>query len=512
MEHEYEPTENQLKLEKYLKSIGGLENGYYSNKPPITSHAFFSVSDGWIPLIQNLIEEAIEAGWDKQICQVKEKFGCYDSNTEVLTKFGWKYFKDCLSDDEFATLDNNGFMKYCKSTDIIKYRYSGKMYKLVSRGVDILVTPNHNLYVAKGGWIGKYQKTNVKKHKYGLSIPNTHFKTKKRFKKSFKWKGKTIKNLKIKGYNYSNLHKNGKIRKYKKQSQEYEIKNFLRFLGFYTAEGCADENKGDIRIAICNDGTDKAFNEEKMFKEILIKNNFKIKKSMVDKPAFTFNIYSKVLAKWLVKEVGKGALNKKVPSFIKELTPDLIKIYLNWLFMGDGHKSKTAHTLYTSSKILGDDVCELILKCGQTFRLNKYLPRNSKLISSKNPLYTVRWLKNSNDYEISDKTIKNTKLYVEEYIEYDDFVYCVTVPENKVFIRRNGKGLWCGNSLRFYINSASDQVHEVINKYESLSYEICELCGKEGKLHNDTGWWKTLCEKHHIENEEIKKNKSNYKF
>ena len=70
-----EKTKIQLDLENYLESIGGLENGFYPDKPPIKDAWFFGVSDGWIPLVQKLIEEAIEAGWDKQICQVKEKFG-----------------------------------------------------------------------------------------------------------------------------------------------------------------------------------------------------------------------------------------------------------------------------------------------------------------------------------------------------------------------------------------------------------------------------------------------------
>ena len=59
----------------YLESIGGLENGMYSNKPKITSCDFFDVQVGWYPLIKNLIDELITLGWDKQVTQVKEKFG-----------------------------------------------------------------------------------------------------------------------------------------------------------------------------------------------------------------------------------------------------------------------------------------------------------------------------------------------------------------------------------------------------------------------------------------------------
>jgi replicative DNA helicase Mcm len=492
-------------MNEYLESIGGLENGFYPDSPRIVDSYFFDVNIGWFPLIKDLIEDLIKLGWDKQVCQVKEKFGCYDDKTEVLTKSGWKLFKDCTFNDEIAILNQDGYMSYHNPTDIISYEYSGNMYKLKSRGVDLLVTPNHNLYVAKGGWVGKYNKNNVTKYEFSFETPDKYFKKTKRFKKSFKWVGEEIDTITIGGYNYSSLHLNGKIRNYVKSSQEYNVTDFLKFIGFYTAEGCVNKDKGDIRIAACNDGSVKAKVEQLDFEEVLKLNNFKIKKSLVDKPALTYNIYDKVLANWLHDEIGESAINKKCPEFIKNLTPKLIEIYLTWLFYGDGHKSKTALTLYTSSKLLADDVCELILKCGYTFKMDKLPPKSSTKIKSDNPTYTVRWLKNSNEFEISNKTIKNTNNYTEEYIKYDGIVYCLTVPNNNLFVRRNGKGVWCGNSLRFYINYGSDEIFKRISEAENLSYKTCETCGQVGELRTDIGWYTTLCDEHYTE----KKNNKN---
>jgi len=51
--------------------------------------------------------------------------------------------------------------------------------------------------------------------------------------------------------------------------------------------------------------------------------------------------------------------------------------------------------------------------------------------------------------------------------------------------------------LRFYINGAPNEVHNLISEAESASQEICEVCGNLGKLQTtNTGWWKTLCEEH----------------
>jgi hypothetical protein len=92
-----------LEFEKYLESIGGLENGFYPDKPPIKNAYFFAVSDGWIPLVQKLIEEAIEAGWDKQVCQVKEKFGglrfyinsANDEVFDIISKYEKLSYETC---------------------------------------------------------------------------------------------------------------------------------------------------------------------------------------------------------------------------------------------------------------------------------------------------------------------------------------------------------------------------------------------------------------------------------
>jgi hypothetical protein len=60
-------------LDIYLESIGGLINGW--NEDKILSSDFFDTSSGWNQLIKDLIGDLIELGWNKEVCQVKEKFG-----------------------------------------------------------------------------------------------------------------------------------------------------------------------------------------------------------------------------------------------------------------------------------------------------------------------------------------------------------------------------------------------------------------------------------------------------
>jgi hypothetical protein len=65
----------EKELEQYLISIGGLQYGYRTDIPPITNPGIFEICPGWYGIIKNLIEELLQAGWDKKLIQCKEKFG-----------------------------------------------------------------------------------------------------------------------------------------------------------------------------------------------------------------------------------------------------------------------------------------------------------------------------------------------------------------------------------------------------------------------------------------------------
>jgi hypothetical protein len=66
---------NKEQMDEFLQSIGGFKNGFNLESNPITDSDFFEVGSGWFPLIKDLITDLIELGWNKEVCQVKEKFG-----------------------------------------------------------------------------------------------------------------------------------------------------------------------------------------------------------------------------------------------------------------------------------------------------------------------------------------------------------------------------------------------------------------------------------------------------
>jgi len=104
---------------------------------------------------------------------------CYDEKTEVLTDKGWMFFKDLLGDERFASLDKTGTLYYtpANNAEPIKIRWEDDLlrFKSTRSGVDLLVTPNHSMYVQteksrkKGnglGWKLQPAKQVFKKHRY----------------------------------------------------------------------------------------------------------------------------------------------------------------------------------------------------------------------------------------------------------------------------------------------------------------------------------------------------------
>lgn len=66
---------NKEQMDEFLQSIGGLKNGFRLESNPIVNSDFFEVELGWFPLIKELITDLVELGWNREVCQVKEKFG-----------------------------------------------------------------------------------------------------------------------------------------------------------------------------------------------------------------------------------------------------------------------------------------------------------------------------------------------------------------------------------------------------------------------------------------------------
>ena len=488
---------NRFSGKRITEASGG---GYWPGDPEVVPEYDWeyteldNMPDGWRiafgeQLCAELKEELDRAGYTDQyrITQIKEKFGCYDKETEVLTQAGWKYFADVNMNDKFATLDDDGeTLIYQSPTDIISQHYSGLMYHIENRGVNFFVTPNHNMYVAKGSYYYHVNNNQKIMFPFEFATPDKYFGKDKRFKKGLIWKGINPygDTFEIPGYIRESYMKiNDCVRKYVYNGISVNLISWLKFLGFYVAEGHTRITK------IYGTTTSIAYNqydEENLVTELIRGIGFEPH----GKTKGLKRIYNTVLGRWLIENCGHLAQNKKVPEFIKQLPPDLIEVFLKYLYIGDGHKNHTSNILTTTSKQLCDDVCELLLKAGYSFRYYIRLPRQNKKIKSKHIIYEVNWLKLT---EVEVDNSKHPVDFIEQYEFYDGMVYCVTIPSHIIYVRRGGKGAWCGNSLRWYDFGNTEHGCDIIHKYERISERTCVRCGKPA-TRITTGWICPYCD------------------
>lgn len=362
---------------------------------------------------------SITTGWQKSCnCETDDVvpglildpfMGCYDTKTEVLTKDGFKFFSDIIDNEIVATINLTSHkLEYQSILQIHKYEYNGTMLHFWGSHTDLLVTPNHNM-VARDRYKDYFE-----------LVPANNVRLYDELLRECNWDGHEITEFSlpctILGKNqYSRLTIPAEV---------INMEHWVQFLGIYLSEGSTSNTYTQIT---------QTKNVKKII-EILNKLPFKYKHYGKD-----FRIYDKRLREYL-KQFGKQHL-RFIPETIKSISRSYLLILLESLMIGDGHKfTETSWHYYTISQKLADDVSEIALKCGWSVQIKERFPRNSsireKTIIGKHKQYEIHLSKKHGTPKVNH--IKS--------INYHDTVWCLSVPNKTLVVRRNGKIIISGNS------------------------------------------------------------------
>jgi len=373
-----------------------------------------------------------------EIYAIETGLSCYDQKTEVLTEAGWKKISKIGRVDRVCTLNiDTNEIEFQKPRRIFAYDYKGKMYKLKTKRVDLFVTPNHKLLVSHCDF--------RKVPEFHLQEAQFLYNKSKRFKKSGIWKGKDEKyfilpEVKIKHGSrfYSGLRK--------KKEKWFSIKYWLRFFGLWVAEGWTTKG-GDGDYNVCISNNDKRLLSE--MSQIL--------------ESFGYNVYlgNNVIRVrdyqlfHYLKQFGKAA-DKFVPQEIKSLSKELLEIFFEYYIKGDGHvygRTSMGLSATTISTRLRDDLQEIALKIGISayYKLGykKGTPFHGALykdrIYKQNADSWIVYFIRKNIHTTLPSTIKKYN-YTESWVDFEGKVFCVSVPNQVIYVRRNSIPVWCGNS------------------------------------------------------------------
>ena len=341
-------------------------------------------------------------------------FSCYDEKTEALTERGWKPIAQISLEDKVATRNAEGFIEYHRPTATQKFWFEGEMVRFggAHSRYDLLVTPNHRMLIRRFGGekifraeeLLRVARNSKRVMLYGIQ-------------RTARWKGNDVEFVELPGK-----------RRYEHTPQRIMIDAFLRFFGWYIAEGFVRKDRKSKRINIVQ--CKPAYYRE--IEEAVEKMGFNYFRD-----GHTVAVSSNQLAS-MCEPLG-CATEKYIPDWIKNLPTSRLEILLGSMMKGDGNAK---NLYYTSSPKLAQDFEEIAIKCGYAVTTSVREP------PGKLPAIWGREIRTVHDnycISISKQNPNLTSRNVKEEV-YSGFVYDINVPNHVFMVRRNGKAVWSGNS------------------------------------------------------------------
>jgi len=414
-----------------------------ANDPNLTVVSHHALDINWIGAawkIQNISEDIEYVG--KEILDglmlnqalLNGEMSCHDEKTLTLTDSGFKSYDNITSDDKIACYNpETKRMEYHNYIHKHVYDHDGDMIQFNTDKIDILVTPNHRMWVAP---------REQKEFKF-IEAQNV------------RRRAKTVGSVEGFDGDYISNMTIG--------DEEYSIYDFCELVGYYVTEGCTSEEKRKNKtkqittLHICQSSTGNARTEidslfGRMFETGYSNDN-------------QISIYKPELAKWMKLNCGNHSYIKRIPQWIKNLDSSCLEILLEAILKGDGSFCKSPgrkigqYTFNTSSHQLSLDVEEIAFKCGYTIsssmrtakkinnRVKKYFnKRGHEFITRKDQyvLYISKGFKGKYPVLESKKEIYAKKEI--SITKYTGKVYCFQVPYGLFITKRNGKITIQGNS------------------------------------------------------------------
>lgn len=426
------------------------------------------------------VEKLMNMGHESPIEHVSFTFAiegisraCYDNQTMVLTNNGWKYFKDVdIANDFICSLDDDNNIVYVHAIDKITYDYNGIMHKYKSTQVDLVVTPNHQM------WVYDHEKRslNTKTWKFIKSSDVTNCRY--GFLKSSNGIAKQpLEKIEIPSVNRQH-HLPFSGHNYIGEDVNY----FLEFLGIWVTDGCISYGK---TVNGARTTGNKVYISQ--FKPHVRKRiEFLLEKLNLHYKVYNegYGIADQALFDWLennfiIDHNAHKSYYLQLPRWMFEkLNKENIEKFLIGVFLGNGSyhvgglkhdvddnfKIDKSYNIYTCSKQFADDLVELALLSGICANIKTVPPRKRTFPDGKvyecKKQYVVSML-------INGYHILRTK-QCKSNVDYKGKVYCLELENyHRLYVKRNGRACWCGNCshqlVRHRIASYSQQSQRYVN-------------------------------------------------
>jgi phosphoribosylamine-glycine ligase len=415
----------------WAKKIKEFQLQKFAEGVEVAVGTFFNGKDFVMPICVNFEHKRL---FPNELGPSTGEMGCYDEETEVLTSEGWKFFRDVTTRERICTLDPATHeIEYQMPTAVVSYANHKKLISIKNRALDILVTPDHNMYVES------QQDARSGRDVFGF-VKARDLEDRCVVKRTGTWVGSEVESFVLPSIDIGEIIGGGKSLFSQTGEVTMPMDRWLEFMGIWLADGSARQGGTSNQVVV----SQKAASTDRIRK-------------LVQSLPFRFNerdgsfyCYDRQLCGYL--RPFAAAPEKFVPDFVKELSPRQISIFLDWFSMGDATTMKNGYRIfYSSSRRLADDVQELLLKIGRVGIV--------KTRKGRGKTWTVDHFADGSrvQYEVHEG-VKELDSWIDRrdarVVGYNGKVYCATVKNHVMYVRRKGKPYWCGNTLMYYTRNS----------------------------------------------------------
>jgi transcriptional regulator with XRE-family HTH domain len=405
----------------------------------------------------------------------------YAIDTEILTRNGWKLFAKLTDEDEVATRSESGLFEWQQPSARHACDYDGKLIRFASRGIGLLVTPNHRVLhtsghgsrpselvkradeceqLRSGAMIGTstwnapdlawFDVPPCQSQGY-VAIDIQAFRdrrdelgwTREQLADKCGTTARAILRMELGTgtVHVATLPRIKAICEALRVPGDCAVKpdplarisgdDFAAFMGAYASEGCVSAgNRGHLRIFISQSPGSKGVESYRALLTRILG-----REPHYDGHSWVF--YHEGLATYL-RQCGHSAPEKRIPAEVLDLSARQLRIFLDFYRLGDGWTTGNGEAFTTTSSVLAGQIQEVAQKIGlsATVYRRESKPRGrirGRLIGST-----------YDRYDIFLRTTKRPRWTWTERVEYEGTVYCVSVPNGIIYVRRNGKAIWSG--------------------------------------------------------------------
>ena len=367
---------------------------------------------------------------------------CYSADTETLTERGWRKFEEVEPGERIATVNPDTLgMEFHEPTALYVYPYEGDMVRINTKTTDVLVTPDHDMWVSPSGK-REYRKRKAeeligKQVELQASVPSCEGGTEQ-----------TTFTLPYAGPLLVGAGSGGIT---------VQMDDWLELLGYYISEGGLSHRHRHIDSYLFT----LAQNHGRVcdnIQSVLDRLPFKSTRYPPNEsdPCQRWNVFGRDLWTWLFENVGGRCGDKRIPRQFMAMNRRQSRILFDALMDGDGSWDKRDNRVsgqyYTTSKALADDVQELAFRLGYNAAVRDHYDAHGNRARA----YRV---------SIVERDVYRTIETAVTKEPYDGVVYCFSVPNHLFVTRRNGKIGIHGNTADVSQEVGIDEGREPLKKW-----------------------------------------------